>query len=127
MTQQLNLGTGLTFPFTFGNGTIDTETGLDHLKTKLVSVLSTPKGSCFFQRDKGWASDKLITHVNNAVLEELIYKELIEEIPAQIPELDVSDIWFSNQDSVSITINIDCISKQTLEPFTFVYPYFRQI
>jgi phage baseplate assembly protein W len=89
-------------------------------------VLSTQKGTCFFQRDKGWNCEKLIFIANTPVLEELIYQELSREIPEQLPEIEVQDIYFKYPDNTSISIYIDCLSTKTLQPFTFVYPYYRK-
>ena len=120
------LGTALKSPLTTQRGRVTTVSGTETVRQSIERLISTPKGSIFFNRQYGCRNEEMLFEPNTEVAAEMIRFYIFEAIRDFEPRVKFIDIDTKIEDN-----RIDCfISYRILatnEIESFIYPFYTSL
>lgn len=120
------LGTALKSPLDLKRGRVTLVSGTETVRQAIERLISTPKGSIFFNRQYGCRIEEMLFEPNNDIASEMIRFYIYEAIRDFEPRVAFVDIQTTIDDN-----RIDCIIKYrilaTNEIQSFIYPFYRNL
>ena len=120
------LGSALKSPLSIQRGKVTTVSGTETVRQAIERLISTPKGSIFFNRQYGCRIEEMLFENNTDVAAEMIKFFIYEAIRDFEPRVKFIDMETSIEDN-----RINCIIKYrilaTNEIDSLVYPFYRNL
>jgi uncharacterized protein len=118
------LGTALKSPLSIERGRALTVGGTETVRQAIERLLSTPKGSVFFNRAYGSRLQSLLFETNDAVLSGLIQHFILEAIENFEPRVKFIDAKIDVQDNVCrCFIRYRILASNEID--SLIYPFYR--
>jgi len=118
------LGNALKSPISIQRGRVLSVTGTETVRQSIERLLSTPKGSVFFNREYGSRIEEMLFETNNSVAAEMLRFFIYEAIRDQEPRVRFVECQTSVEDN-AIFCDIKYRILSTNEIQSFVYPFYK--
>lgn len=119
------LGTAIKTPLSIlGNGRAETIGSTETVRHAIERLLSTPKGSVFFNRLYGCRLEELLFETNDTVLSAMIRQFILEAIRDWEPRVKFLDAQITIDDNVcNCYIRYRILASNEID--ALVYPFYR--
>ncbi len=121
----LILGKGIVFPFVLVNGRIVISKDVELIRASIVSILSWPYNTRYFNNIYGSKVKELLEEPNDTILLGLVKHFIVEAITkweTRITLLEPPDIF---QEDHSIMLRIKYKIIKTAQEDSFVFPFYK--
>ena len=118
------LGNALKSPLSIQRGRVLSVTGTETVRQSIERLLSTPKGSVFFNREYGSRIEEMLFETNNSVAAEMLRFFIYEAIRDGEPRVRFVECQTSIEDN-AIFCDIKYLILSTNEIQSFVYPFYK--
>lgn len=124
------LGVGIKYPYSIDEfGAIELQSDKDLVKQSIIRILSTKKGSVFFNRKFGSYVSELLFEPNDTVLFELLDFHIIEAIEEWEKRVEIISNQIKinelNSKRIDVVINYRILASNEVD--SFIYPFYREL
>lgn len=122
------IGQGIKFPLQLDNGSPVLATNEELLSQSIAEYLSTPVNTRFFLGEVGSRIREHLFEPNDEVLYDMLRFHIAECIRQWERRVEFLNVNFTRSDQENLLLcEVTCRDTQEDLPFTFVYPYYRQL
>lgn len=120
------LGSSVKFPVQLQRGKVTTVSGTENVRQSIMRLISTPKGSVFFNRAYGCDIEKMLFEVNDDLAVSMIRHFIQEAIKNFEPRVQFQSMTYKTE-GAALMIEVKYRILAINEIDSLVYPFYRKI